>query len=639
MPNVSRFSGPLGRLLDEFGDAAASAIREVQQRLGAKATAETVRAELKKQGFRPIRGLSDNPASRAIEQASAQPKNKSLAAKTTTAPKPRTAKQQHDIEVFHGTTREFETLDPSRAKAGLGVYATPNRDFAAEFARGEGRVLSGRLRPDDVVDLSEFGAFPDASDLGEIAARIGANPDDLAKVYRDLSRQQGDVHMFSLLENAGVEIPERAAWKFEDWGQGSPEPAYVFADPALFAVNRPEPPSLAARDVDAPRRSPTMEDLAVKPGRKGFETEFKPPSEEPVATQAGRLGVRLGGPEQTAVAHPSPYGAFSSVKPRAAADETSSDFTIAREFGPEPRGRNRPLGVFDPDAPREQFPLEALENKFVVSLLGDRSAAGRRIRDIDGTPVNVMTYGGPRYGEFNQAMGSDAVWASEQGPITALQKQIRGGLDQGLDVVGIHTAMGPQSIDQTTMVADALLQQIRGGDSRKRDINSLNKEIRKFIPDFVGVQDPAAYRQLADQTQGTRLEFVRAIDNSKRLAQGFPDVSATRIALTEPELRNVPAGASGFSVVKLGPESVSNLDPTFVHPTYPVQIAGTPAGQLEELVPFDMLFSDMVNQRRAAGASASRDLRALELSKPAQRVSSEQLERLLDFAVRARRGD
>lgn len=387
----------------------------------------------------------------------------------------------------------------------------------------------------------------------------------------------------------------------------------------------------APTTTEPTRRSPPVEELAVKPGRKGFETRFQSAGRDPIATQAGRMGQRLGSPEQVAVAHPSPYGAFASVKPRKPASESTSDFTIAREVGPPEPGRNTPLAVFDPDAERAVFPVEDLENAMVVSLLGDRSAAGRRIVDIDGAPVNVMTYGGPRYGEFNEAMGSPAVWASERGPISHLRKQVRGGLEEGLDVYGVYTAMGPGALDQTTMMTEALLQQAKQAGIPRKEITSFNRDVRKIIPDFVGLEDAGAYQQLAGVTQGQRLGFVKAMDNSKRLAAGFPDVSATRIALTEPELRDVPAGSSGFSVVKLGAESLEDFDPSLIHPTYPVQMAGETRGRMQNMVPFDMVFSDMVGRRRAIGDSPGKDLRALELSRPSQVVAPEQLERLLRY--------
>lgn len=66
-------------------------------------------------------------------------------------------------------------------------------------------------------------------------------------------------------------------------------------------------------------------------------------------------------------------------------------------------------------------------------------------------------------------------------------------------------------------------------------------------------------------------------------------------------------------------------------PTNPVQMAGETAGRFPEMVPFDMVFSDLVSERRGAGAAAGKDLRALELRKPSQVVTSEQLERLLKY--------
>lgn len=398
---------------------------------------------------------------------------------------------------------------------------------------------------------------------------------------------------------------------------------------ALQALQRAA--SRPATTTQPVRTPPPVTELAVKPGRKGFETRFKPASNEPIVTQAGRAGLPVAGAEQMAVAHPSPFGAFATVKPSKPAPEMSSGYLPAEEVGPLAPGRNAPLAVFDPDAPRKTFSVEDLENSMVLSLLGDRTSAGRRVVDIDGTPVNVMTYGGPRYGEFNEAMGSPAVWASERSPISSLRNQIRGGLEEGRDVYGIYTAMGPRSLDQTTMMTDALLQQARARGVGGREAETFDRAMRDVVPDFVGVQDPGAYQQLASLPQGQRLQFTQLMDNAKLLEAGFPDVAATRIALTEPELLDAPAGSSGFSVVKLGPESLEDFAVSLKHPTYPVQMAGTPVGRFQQMAPFDMVFSDLVAERRGAGASAGKDLRALELRRPSQVVSPEQLERLLKY--------
>ena len=90
---MSALSELLQLLTKEFGDAAAPAIRKISKALGDGATPTAVRKGLKREGFEPIKGLSDNPAGRALQQAATppKPKDKPLAARPA-APAPKKKK-------------------------------------------------------------------------------------------------------------------------------------------------------------------------------------------------------------------------------------------------------------------------------------------------------------------------------------------------------------------------------------------------------------------------------------------------------------------------------------------------------------------------------------------------------------------
>ena len=367
-------------------------------------------------------------------------------------------------------------------------------------------------------------------------------------------------------------------------------------------------------------RAPKVTKKAERENMRSLSV-FESPSVEPIVTQAGRLGLPIGGAEQMAFAHPRAHGSYSRIKPRTPESDFSATYGDVVNTGPRP-----------------VFSVDRLENNMVLPLYGDRTAAGMSIKTINGIPVDVPLYGGPRYPEVNAALGSAAGWASEKAPIGALRSKIRSGLDAGKDVYGVYTAMGPTSADQSDMMVNALLQQIQSSPILKKDLAVFNKEARSYLPGFAGVEHPDAYQQLLGQTQGKRKRFVRQMDNAKRLAEGFPDASSARLAITEEALRGTPAGASGYSVVKFGPESLEQLEPTLVHPTYSVQIAGKPMGALENQVPFDMLYPDFFNARRAARDPGGSDLRALELSKPTQNMRAQDIDRLAKYLETIKQG-
>jgi hypothetical protein len=341
---------------------------------------------------------------------------------------------------------------------------------------------------------------------------------------------------------------------------------------------------------------------------------------EPIVTQAGRMGLPLGGLEQMDMAHPGPFGAYANVKPRVPGYGVNAEYQDMVPMA----GRN----VISP---------EKLEGSTIIPLYGDRSIAGKTIKSINGINVSVPTYGGPRYPEFNAAMGSGAGWASERSPISLIQNKIRAGLDRGGDVYGVYTTMGPKSADQTTMMVDALLQQARQAKIKAKDVKSFDRSVRTLAPGFPGMFHDDAASFLSGATQGKRKSIVEMMDKSPWLAAGFPDVAATRLALTEPELRLSPAGSSGFSMVKFGPESLDPHQVTLPHPTYPTQIAGSPAGQFQAEVPFDMLYPRFIGERRAAGADPGRDLRAFEMQKPEQNVDAQTVDRLMAYLEASRR--
>mgnify|MGYP003343596532 CR=1 FL=1 len=360
---------------------------------------------------------------------------------------------------------------------------------------------------------------------------------------------------------------------------------------------------------------------AVSKARKAKKTKaalplsvFSKPSVEPVVTQAGKLGIPIGSVEQMNVAHPSKFGPYATITPRIAQKDV--------RVGYEPMARMETGRTLSP---------ETLENSLVVPLLGDRSIAGKRIVSVNDAPVDVSTYGGPNYAVFNKAMGSGAGWASEKSQISALQNKIRKGLEQGRNVYGVHIAMSPRSADQSTMMTDLLLQQIQKSDIQKNSVKEFDELIRKYIPDFPGVMHPDAQKTLENVTQKKRKKLVEQMDTAKFLKAGFPDVSAARMAITEPELLHVPAGGSGFSVVKFTPKSLEPMEITLPHPTYPTQMAGEPMSGLSHLIPFDMLLPDLIAQRRAANLPAGKDLRAVEFSKPSQVMRAENIDNIMTY--------
>jgi len=340
---------------------------------------------------------------------------------------------------------------------------------------------------------------------------------------------------------------------------------------------------------------------------------FRRPGDEPIVTQAGRMGLPVVGRELAEAQHPSKFGIFSKYKTAKPVSETEVEVS---PFAVLPRNR--------------RFDMGRLENAKIVSLFGDRLRAGDTILGVDGLPVNVRTHGGPLFGALQEALGGKGGWASEYGQLAGLRREILAGLEAGVPVFGAYTPMGPGALNQTLEMTDLLHQMAQNSPILKRDLAVFNRKASDLLPGYAGLLHEEAPMQMRDLTQGQRKAFVAQLDKSEMLKQGFPSVPSARYALTEEDLIDVPAGASGYSFVEFGPESLKSMEGGIDHPTYPDRMEGTFEGR-GAFVPFDMMFPDFVRSRRAGGDPAGSDLRAFELKKPSQVMNPEDFDRLMRY--------
>jgi hypothetical protein len=361
--------------------------------------------------------------------------------------------------------------------------------------------------------------------------------------------------------------------------------------------------------------TPRASDLAAKPPTESGspELEFDQPSVSPIATQAGVRGLPLRGQAQVAAQHPSSFGVFSKYKTPTPVEETR---VVAEPYAVLPRDR--------------MFDTNRLEGARVVSLYGDKERAGDTIRSVNDLPTNVDTQGGAMFPALQEALGSEGAWGSEYGALGPIRRAIAEGLDAGQRVFGVTTTMGPGALNQTIDMTDLLHQMAQSSPIRKKDLSVFDRRVKDVLPGYAGLLHDEAAQQLHSMTQGQRKAFVALLDNANALKQGFPNVPAARYALTDPNLVDVPAGATGYSFVELGPKSLVPLEGGVAHRTYPDRMHGTFEGR-GPLVPFTTMFSDFAKERRAANALPGSDLRAFELGKPSQDMTPEAFDLFMKY--------
>ena len=205
---------------------------------------------------------------------------------------------------------------------------------------------------------------------------------------------------------------------------------------------------------------------------------------------------------------------------------------------------------------------------------------------------------------MNAGLNSLLGWASSQGAAQKLQNQITRAAGLSDDVRGVYARMGDESMKFNTMLVEAMVRQIPALGIAKKDINRFNADVRKSVPDFAGVETEEGLAQMkglapASKKGGKpvspsdlRKLVVNKMDMKNDYGKvGFPSYEDTLRAITEPELRGLPRGESGFSTIKAFPGSAL-LDDA-MHDTYSHGVKGIYGGGLEESVPYQVMFPDL----------------------------------------------
>ena len=276
---------------------------------------------------------------------------------------------------------------------------------------------------------------------------------------------------------------------------------------------------------------------------------------------------------------------------------------------------------------RRVMRLSDLEGSALVPAIGDRSMAGYTLTGVGGVelPNPVKLEGGRDFMRTHSSQGS--VWASKKGVVTRITNQIKKAAEASKksggtgEVFMVYVPGSHGTTDYSTMMSDALLEQIKGGTFTKKAVREFDAYVRNLRPEWVGLMHPKARTQLDTTTGELRHAFADAVELKSMQDMGFPNIAQTRAAITEPSLMDTPLFSGGSSVAKVDGRIIR--DPAIQHSTYDTQMGGTYAGALEKDIPYREMFSDFTAERRASGAPVSGDDRSFQLKFPYQIVTSE----------------
>ncbi len=283
--------------------------------------------------------------------------------------------------------------------------------------------------------------------------------------------------------------------------------------------------------------------------------------------------------------------------------------------------------------PRKTISIEELQGGVAIPLAGDRAAAGKIIKEIEGVPMDVRLEGGPDF--MRQHPG--AAWASGKGVLSMLSDRIKKARESGDPIYGVYTAMSPQAVDFNTMMTESILNQLDISGLRKKDIKEFNQAVKAVkgqggkpkAPNFPGLEDPELREKLITGPGGQRDAFIKAMAKAEFQKKGFPDVAAARMAVTEPELLDIERGSTGFTVAQLDPEA--KILEQSGHTTYPFDLAGQYVGGFEKQLPVDVMYPSHFEAKRLLGSTPAGAHKSLELFAPMQYLDQQWLDNAMRY--------
>ena len=195
--------------------------------------------------------------------------------------------------------------------------------------------------------------------------------------------------------------------------------------------------------------------------------------------------------------------------------------------------------------------------------------------------------------------------------------------------------MGPESINYALHFADANLQAIDLSKMSKAQIEGFNNLIRKGSqesgprPNFPGIEDKGdAYLQFAFDPE-LRKHFNALMQRPKVVELfNLPSGQDIRFAITEPALRDLEIGVTGFSMGRMRPEVSAKELKLSEHPTYSHDIPGEFMGQTRYPIPYELSFPDTLKAIRENPRQAPQEFGSLKMVGPRQVVDQQLIDEI-----------
>jgi hypothetical protein len=267
--------------------------------------------------------------------------------------------------------------------------------------------------------------------------------------------------------------------------------------------------------------------------------------------------------------------------------------------------------------------LANFEGRPFITSMADRTAAGGQLTGIDNVAFNrpVDLRGGQDY-MFNNP---GEVWASGQGPAKALMKyaeEVKSATGQ--NPLYLPYRMAPTGGDFAQMTGETMLAYADAA-MGKMQKKSLDRSIKKLIPNWVGVSDPASVAQFREMPDKTR-KAVKSMMDTKFRNEGGLNIGSARLAVSDPaQLAAQEGGVMNVGEIFAGSPLLRST-----HPAYPGGVPGQGLGTLAENVNVFELLPQVVQGRGIPDPKNPRasDLRAMQMHPYAGVITNQLLKRL-----------
>ena len=278
----------------------------------------------------------------------------------------------------------------------------------------------------------------------------------------------------------------------------------------------------------------------------------------------------------------------------------------------------------NPNAKNPQtISLTSLAGMPFITSMADRTAAGGSLLGIDNVQFNrpVGLLGGQDFMFNNPGL----VWSSGNAPANALMKyaaEVKSATGQ--NPIYLPYRMAPTGGDFAQMTGETMLAYADAA-MGSRQKNRLDKSIKKFIPDWSGVSDPASVQQFRAAPDKKRKAIKAMMDRDFRNEGGL-NIGSARLAVSDPmQLAAQEGGLQNVGEIFAGRPLIQST-----HPAYPGGVPGKGIGTLAEDINVFQLLPDVVKARGIPDPMNPRpsDLRAMQMKPYSGLITDELLKSL-----------